>query len=156
MRVRTDLSFTVDVPGRSGPPTRCAGRVVADGSDVTVSVSPTPSLGGSWTRPLVRPLAERLDELGLTLEVRGPDGPLVRLGSGVRAPRWQRVVTRSSRIHLVSARAIARSVRGPKVFAAALPPSTTLPTVGDRQRSPRRRATVALRQLGRRLTGRRR
>ena len=157
LRVRADLTFTVDVPGRSARPTRCTGRVEADGGpDVTVSFSPMPSLGGTSTRPLVRPLAERLDELGLTLHVQGPDGPLVRLGAGIDAPWWQWPATRSSRIELVSPRAIARSLRGPRVFEAALPPSAVLPAVTDRQRSRRRRAAVALRQLARRVVRRRR
>ena len=157
LRVRADLTFTVDVPGDAAHPTRCTGRVEADGGrDVTVSFSPMPSLGGTSTRPLVRPLAERLDDLGLTLHVHGPDGPLVRLGAGVDAPWWQWPATRSSRIELVSARAVARSLRGPRVFEVALPPSAVLPAVGDRQRSGRRRVAVALRQLGRRVVRRRR
>jgi hypothetical protein len=104
----------------------------------------------------VRPLAERLDDLGLTLVVRGPDGPLVRLGAGVDAPWWQWPATRSSRIELLSRRALTRSLRGPRVFEVALPPSTVLPAVTDRQRSRRRRVAVALRQVGRRVTRRRR
>ncbi|GAA1433123.1 hypothetical protein GCM10009616_24330 [Microlunatus lacustris] len=157
LRVTADLSFTVDVPSRSARPTRCTGRVEADGGrDVTVSFSPVPSLGGSSTRPLVRPLAERLDDLGLTLHVHGPQGPLVRLGAGVDAPWWQWPATRSSRIELLDARALARSLRGPRVFEVALPPSAVLPEVTDRQRSRRRRVGVALRQLGRRVVRRRR
>lgn len=115
-----------------------------------------PSLGGSSTRPLVRPLAQQLDDLGLSVEVSGPDGPLVRLGAGVQAPWWQRLVTRSARIELVSFRALARSVGGPRIFEAALPPSTVLPLVTEAQRSPLRRAEVTGRQLVRRVTRRRR
>ena len=45
LRVTADLSFTIDVPHRSARPTRCTGRVEADGGrDVTVSFSPMPSL----------------------------------------------------------------------------------------------------------------
>lgn len=156
MRVRADLAFQVDVPGRSAAPTRCSGRVQADGQEITVSFSQTPSLGGSSTRPLVRPLAQRLERLGLVVRVVGPDGPLLRLGAGVRAPRWQLIATRSSRIELLSARALARSFGGPRVFEAALPPGVVLPAVSERQRSRRRRVAVALRQAGRRLAGRRR
>lgn len=157
LRVRADLTFSVDVPGHSARPTRCTGRVEADGGqDVTVTFSPMPSLGGASTRPLVRPLADRLDGLGLTLLVQGPDGPLVRLGAGVAGPWWQWPATRSSRIELLSRRALARSLRGPRVFEVALPPAAVLPAVTDRQRSRRRRAGVALRQVGRRLVRRRR
>ena len=123
---------------------------------MTVDLTPMPSLGGSSTRPLVRPLAQQLDDLGLTVQVAGPDGPLVRLGAGVRAPWWQRLVTRSSRIHLISVRALARSVGGPRIFEAALPPAAVLPAVTDDQRSTRRRVAVAGRQLLRRVTRRRR
>ena len=157
MEVTADLTFRVDVPSRSAAPTRCTGRVQADGHEITVSFSTTPSLGGSSTRPLVRPLAQQLERLGLVVRLVGPDGPLLRLGAGVRAPRWQLLATRSSRIELLSVRAVARSIGGPRLFEAALPPQAVLPAVSDRQRTRRRRAAVALRQVGRRLaSGRRR
>jgi hypothetical protein len=156
VKVTADLAFRVDVPGRSAAPTPCTGRVQADGHEITVSFSSTPSLGGSSTRPLVRPLAHQLERLGLVVHVVGPDGPLLRLGAGVRAPRWQLLATRSSRIELLSARALVRSLRGPRVFEAALPPGAVLPAVRHRQRTRRRRVAVALRQVGRRLAGSRR
>ena len=156
LRVTADLAFAVDVPGSSGSSTRCTGTVRADGQEVTVEFRPMPSLGGSSTRPLVRPLANQLDSLGLTLSVVGPDGPLVRLGAGVRTPWWQVIATHGSRIELVSLRALARSVGGPKVFAVALPPAAVLPAVKRVQREPRRRTIVAARQLIRRVTGSRR
>ena len=156
MLVTADLAFSVDVPGRTAHPTRCTGRVHADGRQITVEVAPLPSLGGSSTRPLVRPLARQLERLGLSLQVVGPDGPLIRLGAGVRAPWWQLVATSSSRIELVSWRGLARSLGGPRIFQVALPPEAALPAVGARRRGVRRRAAAALRQTGRRLTGRRR
>ena len=156
LRVTADLAFAVDVPGPKGSSTRCAGTVRADGQEVTVEFRPMRSLGGSSTRPLVRPLANHLDRLGLTLSVVCPDGPLVRLGAGVRAPWWQVIATHGSRIEVVSLRALARSVGGPKVFSVALPPSAVLPAVTRDQRSPRRRAVVAARQMLRRVTGSRR
>jgi hypothetical protein len=156
MRVRADLVFQVDVPGRSADPTRCTGRVQADGQEITVRFSTTPSLGGSSTRPLVRPLAAQLERLGLTVSLVGPDGPLLRLGAGVRAPRWQWVATRSSRIELLSVRTWSRSLRGPRLFEAALPTGAALPAVTHRQRTHRRRVAVALCQAGRRLAGGRR
>ncbi len=159
LQIRADLTFTVDVPPHAGGgahPARCTGRVRADGQQVDVHLSPMPSLGGSATRPLVRPLAQRLSDLGLTVQVEGPDGPLVRLGAGVRAPWWQQLVTRSSRIHLVSIRALARSVGGPRIFEVALPPAAVLPAVFDDQRQPRRQLAVAVRQAARRVSRRRR
>jgi len=154
--VSADLTFTVDVPAAAGPPARCTGRVTAGGHDIEVHLDPMPSLGGSSSRPLVRPLANQLDDLGLTLQVVGPDGPLVRLGAAARAPWWQLPATHGSRIQLLSLRALLRSLGGPKVFDVALPPAAVLPAVTDRQRSTRRRLAVALRQRLRRLSGRRR
>jgi hypothetical protein len=156
LRVVSDLAFAIEVPARSGSSARCAGSVRADGHEITVEFRPMPSLGGSSTRPLVRPLANQLDRLGLTLTVAGPDGPLVRLGAGVRSPWWQVVATHGARIELVSLRALARSVGGPKVFAVALPPAAVLPAVTRSQRAARRRVAVAARQLLRRVTGSRR
>jgi hypothetical protein len=159
LQIRADLTFTVDVPPHGGlgsHPTRCTGRVRAGGQQVDIHLSPMPSLGGSATRPLVRPLAQRLEDLGLTVQVEGPDGPLVRLGAGVRAPWWQQLVTRSSRIHLVSVRALARSVGGPRIFEVALPPAAVLPAVFNDQRRSRQRVEVVARQVLRRLTGHRR
>lgn len=159
LQVRADLTFTVDVPPHVGggrAPTRCTGRVQADGQEITVDLSPMPSLGGSSTRPLVRPFAQQLDDLGLTVQVAGPDGPLVRIGAGVQAPWWQQLVTRSARIHLVSVRALTRSFGGPRIFEVALPPAAVLPLVTDRQRTTRRRVAVTVRQLARRVVRRRR
>lgn len=156
MLVTADLTFQVDVPGRSAVDDRCVGRVQADGQVITVEFDPMPSLGGMSTRPLVRPLANQLHDLGLTVVVAGPDGPLIRVGAEARAPRWQQVLTRGLHVELVSLRAVARSLGGPKVFKVALPPAAVLPRVTDEQRSTRRRASLAVRQVIRRVTGRRR
>jgi hypothetical protein len=158
LQIRADLAFTVDVPphgGRGWHPTQCTGRVLANGQQVDIHLSPLPSLGGSATRPLVRPLAQRLDDLGLTVQVEGPDGPLIRLGAGVRAPWWQQLLTRSSRIHLISVRALARSVGGPRIFEVALPPAAVLPDLSDDERSGRS-VRIPARQLLRRVTRHRR
>jgi hypothetical protein len=159
LQIRADLAFTVDVPhhgGRGSHPTQCSGRVRADGQQVDIHLSPLPSLGGSATRPLVRPLAQRLDDLGITVQVEGPDGPLIRLGAGVRAPWWQQLVTRSSRIHLISVRALTRSVGGPRIFEVALPPAAVLPDLSDNDESSRRSLRIPARQLLRRVTRHRR
>jgi len=154
--VTADLTFQVEVPSRSSDPTRCTGRVSADGHDITVEFDPMPSLGGSSTRPLVRPLANQLHRLGLTVVVVGPDGPLVRIGARARAAWWQRLVTRGLRVELLSVRGLARSVGGPRVFQVALPPAAALPTLTERQRSRRHRVGDVVRQVGRRVTGKRR
>lgn len=158
MHVTADLAFQVEVDGsgRASQPIRCTGRLHARGQDVTVEFTPAPSLGGSSTRPLVRPLARRLAEEGLTVHLVGPDGLLLRLGAGVRAPRWQWLATRSRIIELGAPAVLARSLRGPRLFEVALPPAVALPAATRRQRSRRGRVLVAARQLGRRVTGRRR
>ena len=156
MLVTADLTFQVDVPGRSAVSDRCVGQVQADGQIITVHFDPMPSLGGSSTRPLVRPLANQLHDLGLTVVVAGPDGPLIRIGAEARAPRWQQVLTRGLHVELVSPRAVVRSLRGPQVFKVALPPAAVLPAVTDGQRTRRRRVSVAARQVVRRVTRSRR
>lgn len=156
LRVTADLSFTVEVPAAAAGPTRCTGRVEAAGQDITVTFDPMPSLSGATTRPLVRPLANQLSEQGLTLDVVGPDGPLIRLGARARAPWWQVPLTHGRQVELVSARALLRSVGGPRVFAVALPPQAVVPALTEEQGSRRRRAVVVVRQALRRVTGRRR
>ena len=156
MQVVADLTFSVEVSGTPSRPDRCDGRVRADGRQITVELDPMPSLAGSTARPLVRPLADRLGTLGLTVQVVGPAGPLIRLGAGARAPWWQLALTHGRRVELVSVRALARSLGGPKVFEVALPDLAALPVLTRRQRSTRHRVLTALRQLGRRVTRRRR
>lgn len=155
MKIVADLAFEV-VPGsaRDPHPTPVTGRVRADGSEVVVEFSDTPSLAGSGTRPLVRPLAQALDERGLTVRLTGPSGTLLRLGRGVRAPWWQVPATSSRRIEIASVPLALRALRGPQLFKAALPPLLAQP--GALRLSRRRRALAVARQGLRRLTARRR
>ncbi len=155
MKIVADLAFEVVTDASRGPhPTPVTGRVRADGSEVVVEFSDTPSLAGAGTRPLVRPLAEALDEHGLTVRLTGPSGTLLRLGRGVRAPWWQLPATSSRRIEVTSVPLALRSLRGPRLFEAALPPLLAQP--GALRLSRRRRALAVARQGLRRLTDRRR
>lgn len=153
MRIVADLSFEVllDEVG----PTPTTGRVRADGSDVTVEFSRTPSLAGSGTRPLVRPLAQSLDDNGLTVHLTGPSGPLLDVGHGVRAPWWQVPATGSRFIRVVSVPLAVRSLRGPRLFKVALPPLVVQPGMAL-TRNRRQRLAIIARQLVRRVTNRRR
>jgi len=151
VRIAADLTFEVQLD-EVGPTT---GRVRGVGSDVTVELSRTPSLAGTGTRPLVRPLARTLDDNDLTVHLTGPDGPLLRLGHGVRAPWWQVPATGSRFIEVVSVPRALRSLRGPKLFQVALPPSVVQPGMAL-TRTRRERARVIARQLLRRVTNRRR
>lgn len=157
LKIVADLTFEVesDDASRGAHPTRTTGRVQADGSDVTVELSSTPSLAGSGTRPLVRPLAQSLDDNGLTVHLVGPSGPLLHVGHGVRAPWWQVPATGSRFIRVVSVPRVVRSLRGPRLFQVALPPIVVQPGMAlTRSRSGR--FVLIVRQLLRRVTNRRR
>src|SRR4051794_19976307 len=111
MRIVADLTFEVspdDAP-RGAHPAPTTGRVRADGTDVTVEFSRTPSLAGAGTRPLVRPLAQALDDQGLTVHLTGPAGPLLDMGHGVHAPWWQVPATGSRFIRVASVPLAVRS-----------------------------------------------
>jgi hypothetical protein len=156
MKIVADLRFevTTDASGRDPHPTPTTGRVRADGSDVTVEFSQTPSLAGKGTRPVVRPVAQRLDDQGLTVHLTGPSGPLLHVGHGVRAPWWQVPATGTRLIRVASVPLAVRSLRGPRLFQVALPPLLAQP--GALNLSPRRRRVLVLQQALRRLTRRRR
>lgn len=156
MKIVADLTFEVDPGGpvRGPHPAPVTGRVRADGSEITVEFSRTPSLAGSGTRPLVRPLARSLDEHGLTVRLTGPTGTLLRIGHGVRAPWWQVPATSSRHIQVASVPLALRALRGPRLFRAALPPLLAQP--GALRLSRRRRAAAVVRQTLRRVTQHRR
>ena len=157
MKIVADLRFEVvpDGSGRDLHPTPTRGRVQADGTDVVVELSQTPSLAGKGTRPLVRPLAQALDDHGLTVHLTGPSGPLLHVGHGVRAPWWQVPATGSRFIRVESVGQVVRSWRGPRLFQVALPPLVVQPGMAL-TRTRRERLRVLARQLLRRVTRRRR
>ena len=157
MKIVADLTFEValDGSGRDPHPTVTTGRVQADGSDVTVEFSRTPSLAGSGTRPLVRPAAQTLDDNGVTVHLVGPSGPLLDVGHGVRAPWWQVPATGSRFVRLASIPLAVRSLRGPRLFQVALPPLVVQPGMAL-TRNHRERLGIIARQLLRRVTRRRR
>ena len=156
MKIVADLRFEVstDASGRDPHPAPTTGRVRADGSDVTVEFSQTPSLAGKGTRPVVRPVAQRLDDQGLTVHLTGPSGPLLHVGHGVRAPWWQVPATGTRLIRVASVPLAVRSLRGPRLFQVALPPLLAQP--GALDLSARRRRLLVLQQSLRRITRRRR
>ena len=155
MNIVADLAFEVLLDADGPHPTTTTGRVRADGSDVTVELSQTPSLLGSGTRPAVRPAARTLDEQGVTVHLVGPSGPVLHVGRGVRAPWWQVPATGSRFVRLASVPLVLRSLRGPRLFEVALPPLAALPSTALAGSRRRRLALTAL-QLVRRVTRRRR
>ena len=156
MKIVADLSFevTTDASGGGPHPNPTTGRVRADGSDVTVEFSQTPSLAGKGTRPVVRPVAQSLDEQGLTVHLTGPSGPLLHVGHGVRAPWWQVPATGSRLIRIASVALALRSLQGPRLFQVALPPLLAQPAALNL--TVRRRRLLVVQQVLRRLTRRRR
>lgn len=155
MKIVADLHFEVTSDDDRDPhPTPTTGRVRANGSDVTVELSRTPSLAGGGTRPLVRPFAKTLEGQGLTVHVTGPSGPLLHVGHGVRAPWWQVPATGSRFVRVASVPLAVRSLRGPRLFQVALPPLLASPAA--LRLTPRRRRLLVVRQVLRRLTRRRR
>lgn len=152
LSIKADLTFSASVRGQSRgrPGVRSRGRrsvgptaigdvtgqVRADGSVVSMQFSQLPSLAaptaGSWGRAI----ADQLDREGLTVQVLGPDRRVVvELGHRVRAPRWQRFLTRSRLIRIRSLRACLRSLRGPRLLEVALPSGASLNLAPVRPRS---------------------
>ncbi|HEU5485654.1 MAG TPA: hypothetical protein VFU98_12170 [Microlunatus sp.] len=112
-------------PGVASDPIK--GRVTADGHLITVGFSTTPSLSPRGTRGLASLAADQLDRQGLTVRLVDADGLiLVELGHRVRAPGWQRFLTRSRLIRVRSVRRYLRTLRGPRLFRVALPVDRTL------------------------------
>ena len=103
---------------------------------------------------MVRPVAQSLDDQGLTVHLTGPSGPLLHVGHGVRAPWWQVPATGSRLIRVASVPLALRSLRGPRLFQVALPPLLAQP--GALNLSDRRRRLLVLQQALRRITRRRR
>ena len=157
MKIVADLHFQVmnDASGPGPHPAPTTGTVRADGSDVVVEFSQTPSLAGKGTRPVVRPVAQSLDDQGLTVHLTGPSGPLLHVGHGVRAPWWQVPATGSRLIRVASVPLALRSLRGPRLFEVALPPLVVQPSMAL-TRTRRERVRIVARQLLRRVTRRRR
>jgi len=156
MKIVADLRFEVTTDGDRDPhPAPTTGQVRADGSDLTVEFSQTPSLAGKGTRPVVRPLASTLDDNGLTVHLVGPAGPLLHVGHGVRAPWWQVPVTGSRFVRVASIPLAVRSLRGPRLFKVALPPFVVQPGMAL-TKGRRERFFLIVQQLVRRATKRRR
>lgn len=146
LRIVADIDFSVRDTGR-GSDEPVLGHVRADGSVVSVEFSATPSLLGLRRGQLSGDVAELLHREGVTLRVSGPSGLVVSVGREAKGPLWQRVVTGSRYARLGSARAVAGSIRGPRVLEVALPQPTKQP----RRANPGRTAIVAARRLSRRL-----
>lgn len=133
--VDADLTFTVRPAGDAKG---WGGTIRGTGDSLEVSVDELPSGGGRPPLIALRRAAAGLGRLGLRVTLTGPDGPLLTVGS-VRARLLDRVLTRSSHVHVHSWRRViggARRGLGPRVRYQQ-PPSTPwppAPTVGRRLR----------------------
>lgn len=120
---QADMSFTSWSPDGS---TRVSGSITANGSTIDVGLS-GPLGVANPPRRLVRLAARSLAMRGLRIVVHGPDGVVVALGD-VRAPWWQRLLTRSPHIRIGSFRQARRLATGGRgAGPAASVPSTPFP-----------------------------
>ncbi|TGN31343.1 FHA domain-containing protein [Aeromicrobium chenweiae] len=135
LHLTADLTFDIDVPEGDGhPAAHVHATVTADGNRVRVHSDDILSLVGQPSRAAVRAVAAQLAELGLVVDVSGPDGLIVSLGAVEPSPA-HRLVTRSRHMRLGSwtrAAAAARarlrpSSRATRLRGPGLPPGTPWP-----------------------------
>lgn len=143
VRLDIDLHFSMSVDD-SRP--SLVGSVSADGSEVTVTLREgAVALPGTRTGlEVARALGVELARLGLSVSVRTDRGVIGTAGA-VRAPWFQRLVTRSRYLRLGSLsalRALLRDGRGPDAQPIDPPPTTLLPLAPTVQRGARRRPTT--------------
>jgi hypothetical protein len=125
VRVAADLRFSVELPGH-GP---VSGTVTGSGSRLEVRLSDPAYFAGGRDAGHLRRLAAGLAERGITVVVIAGDVVLLEVGA-TRAPWWQRTLSRSPHLRVVSVRgamtgAVGR-LRG-SATAAVLPGSELLP-----------------------------
>lgn len=143
--IEADLSFSVEVPGRR----LVTGQLEGSGSRLVLTVSDPAAFAGSGDAAGLRLLADELHRLGVALQVRdAQDQPVLTMGA-VRAPWWQRPITRSPHLRVVGARGLAAAGRGrARADAPTLPrpglapPPTPYPLAPTFLRRPVRRVTT--------------
>ncbi|MET1132400.1 MAG: hypothetical protein ABWX60_03135 [Aeromicrobium sp.] len=146
LHVAADLTFDIDVPADGAQPaTHLHGTVRASGNQVAIHSDDILAVAGQPSRSDVRQMATEVARLGLVVEVSGPDGVIITIGA-VRAPRLQRLVTRSPHMRLGSWGHALRAVlarrrsasRSVSLASSGLPPGTPwppLPTMRERLRA---------------------
>lgn len=140
-RISADLTFSVTLPGRK----TVQGTLSGSGSRLEVRLTDPAFFGGGRDAGRLRHLAAGLAERGITVVVVAGDVVLLELGA-TQAPWWQRAVTRSRHLRVVSVRgtltgALGR-IRGSAAEAVLpgaelLPPTTLLPLAPTFGRSTR-------------------
>jgi hypothetical protein len=143
--VDADLCFRVDLPDREP----VLGQLTGRGNDLTLDVSDPEVFAGSADAEPVRRFAAELAGLGLRVRVRDEHGgDLIALGA-VRAPWWQRAVTRSPHMRVSGWRGLVaggrgrvRSAPGALPGGGLVPPSTPYPLAPTFLRRPVRRVST--------------
>ena len=137
VRVSADLRFSVELPGRAP----VGGTVTGSGNRLEVRLSDPASFAGGRDAGHIRSFAAGLAERGITVLVIAGDVVLLEVGA-TRPPWWQRTITRSRHLKVVSARGawtgavgrLRRSASDAVLPGAELLPPTTLfplaPTFG--------------------------
>ena len=121
MGVSADLTFEVDVPGRS----RVTGSLRGEGSHLALEVSDAGPFLGTGSTEAARGLAATIASKGMTVRVVGGGRHLVTLGA-VSAPWWQRLATRSPHVRLGSPLGVLTTLRARSSSGAeALPDLAT-------------------------------
>jgi hypothetical protein len=145
LHLAADLTFDIDVPADGvRPAAQLHGTVRASGNLVRIHSDDILAIAGQPSRAAVRALADELARLGLAVEVSGPDGVIVTLGA-VKAPRLQRLVTRSRHLRLggwgrVLSTVLARQRSGSRAVhltSSGLPPGTPWPLLPMMRDLPR-------------------
>lgn len=143
-RVDADLCFRVDVEGR----TPVTGGLTGSGSTLTLAVSDPATFAGSGDAEALRRVADELADLGLRVHVTDSGGRgLLSLGD-VRAPWWQRPVTRNRHMRVAGVRGLWAAGRGRMREGGTLPtggltpPTTPYPLAPTFLRRPVRRVTT--------------
>jgi len=142
--VSADLDFTLERDGQ--PPVH--GHVSGERNRLVLDVDTPGAFAGSADAPAVRALAETLAELHVRVRVVSGGQHLITIGD-VRAPWWQRPLTRSRRIRMGSVRGAwtAARARGGGAGQAlpdvsVLPPPTVWPPVPTMLRRKRRHVST--------------
>lgn len=124
--ISADLRFSVDVPG-SEP---VCGTVTGSGDRLEVRLSDPAFFAGGRDARRLRGLADSLAARGLTVAIMAGDTPLLEMGA-IQASWWQRQVTRSRHLRIVSVRGALTGATGRVrggTREAVLPGSDWLPT----------------------------
>ncbi|MCD9198033.1 FHA domain-containing protein [Aeromicrobium wangtongii] len=145
LHLAADLAIDIDVPASPGyPAAHVHATVTASGNHVRIHSDDLLSLVGQPSRGAVREIARQLAQLGLVVDISGPDGLIVSLGA-VESTVLNRLVTRSPHMRVGSwwraaeaARARLRPTsRRTRLDAPGLPPGTPWPPLPSMADPPR-------------------